>query len=177
MTVAERLALDPTCVNSSLYTAGTEPAATLVSDQARRGKRASRVALDEYLDDARAGASDARIARRAGATTSQVRRWRLQHGLVRPSGRPTVARRLNELALDVFAEEYIPVLHEVRSPVSGAWSVPEYVVRRALDYAAFARAARVLVDAGFDARTAAAAIGVRERDIVDAIALAEARLR
>lgn len=176
MTVAERLGLHPAAVNASLYSVGSEPTSRIVRPKKRRAPRV-RVTLDTFLDDAKAGATDAQIARSAGVTASQVRRWRLGHGITRPSGRPTTPQRLSRLAVDVFAQEYIPVLHEVSSPVSGRWEAPEYLVRTPLKFETFARGVHALADAGFTATTIAEAVGVRERDVVHALALAEARLR
>ena len=74
--------------------------------------------------------------------------------------------------------EYNTALHVTASArLGGLWEVPEFVLRRPLDYDAFARVAFFLSDdLAMTAEAVAEALGVRPRDVEAALELWAAHL-
>jgi hypothetical protein len=169
-TVAELIGIEPeSVVGIRDYTIGTEPTSRSPLRPDRRSKRLARGHLDAFVRDAEAGASDAEIARAAGCSVAQVRRWRLRKGVHHASGRPTVRALTNSLAVVLFGNPFEPVVTHVKSELGGLWQPPEYVRREPLDYAAFVEAVTTLITAGFTATKLVRALGVCDRDIDHAI--------
>ncbi len=124
-------------------------------------------ALDSLLDEARAGASDEELARAADVSLTQVRQWREHRGL-------TPDRRKNQegvRALLHLGAAYDPVVHHVAEGSLLDFEVPQYVVREALDYTAFARCAHFLFhEAMLSPIQIGQAFGMRTPDVDLAIA-------
>jgi hypothetical protein len=171
LTVGELLGIEPDAVaHVGLYDAGSEPTSKPRSTSATRAPRLARGALDAFRRDAQAGARDEDIVRAAASaglhvSVAQVRRWRLGRGIRHARARPTTRARTTALAMAVFGAPFEPVITRVKSVVDGRFDPPRYVVREQLDYGVFARAVRLLRDAGLATNTIASGIGVREVDV------------
>lgn len=123
-------------------------------------------ALDCFLDEATAGASDAWLAEQADVSLTQVRRWREQRGLVADKG--TLQRGL--AALQGLSPTYEPEVHRLDSSV--VFESPEYLIREALDYSSFAHACYALHrESMMSAGQVASALGVRRVDAELAIVI------
>lgn len=126
-------------------------------------QRSISLKLDELEDEARAGASDAYLARAAGTSVENVRSWRKTKKIRRSSKKEEIISTL--AALDL-GEGYSPKLHVVDTSIAGGtWEPPEYVLRDALDYTTMARLVYDLVVDGEDVSALAAGLGFRPRDI------------
>lgn len=133
---------------------------------------------DHYAADLDAGVEDADIARSSGLPVSVVVRWRREHRGVRRAAHP--AKKAAALkALELLGHDHGDVMHRTdASPVDGRWEVPEYVLRRPLDYTAFVTACWALWrKVGMTPRRVAAALGVRVEDVNAALLLMSDRLR
>ena len=145
----------------------------------RRGRYRARADVDARLAplrvDAEAGVSDELLARRVGLTREIVRRWRRRQGIRGRRGRtpPQLGARYQ---LDALLDQDDGALVHLTatSPVHGRWRPPEYVLRRPLRYDAFV-AVVVHAVGMFSTAELAEALGLEERDIVDAVALHGAR--
>jgi hypothetical protein len=169
-TVGDLIGIDPEDVRDVLdYVVGTEPTSSPKPESSARSKRLARRQLDAFARDAEAGASDAEIARRAGCSIAQVRRWRLRLGVRHAAGRPSTQALTNSLAVVLFGNPFEPVISHVKSNVDGLWQPPEYVRRERLDYTSFVEAIALLTTAGFSPAKLASALGVCARDIDHAI--------
>lgn len=157
----------------SRYEVGSEPVSRPRSSSSRRAARLPEEKLAPYLAEARAGASDAVIARATGATEAQVGRWRRNNNVTRPRGRPNVVARTTSLAVEVLGHPFDPVVAEVAgSRVGGRFEPPEYVLRDGLDYDLFVQLVEVLIISGFAEEEIARGLGVRPKDVVIARLLA-----
>ncbi len=145
----------------------------------RRGPYLKQAAVDERMDplatDAAAGVPDRMLARRTGLSTEQVRQWRRRRRVRGRRGRTPAAAVMEYSIQGLGRTDLEPLIHMVASsPVGGAWRAPEYVLRRPLRYDGFvaviAAAARE-----FSSLELAEALGFEERDILDALALHDAR--
>jgi hypothetical protein len=117
-------------------------------------------ALDCFLQEARDGATDAWLAEQADVSLTQVRRWRQQRGLVADKG--TVQRGL--AALQGLSPSYEPEVHRALSSLD--FEGPEYVVREALNYTAFAYACYALYrELMLSPTQISHAMGVRKTDV------------
>ncbi len=131
--------------------------------------------LDDYIDEARAGAPDDWLSRKTSVAYHTVIRWRKARGLKRP--RRQTIDEVGKWALDVFGDAYDAALHSTSSVVlDGLWEVPEYVLRVPLDYDALCRLIWELVVQKYGIKEIAAAIGLKERDVEHALALQAAYL-
>ncbi|MBO6936768.1 MAG: hypothetical protein JJ863_17495 [Deltaproteobacteria bacterium] len=132
--------------------------------------------LAELEEDARAGVPDDLIAARSGLSVNTVARWRRRHDIERPVGRPPAEQATERAAVELFGEATVAAWMRTReSPVMGRWEVPQYLIRRALDYTAFAEAASILTETGLTPGRIAAALGVRPADVALATSLWSAR--
>lgn len=147
---------------------GRQPPA---ADRAKRGgttggrSRATAFArLDELIDEATAGASDAALAQAAGVTMESVLAWRKKRKISRRK-KPEQADAV--LALDPTGSTFAAALHEVEedSIAGGTWELPQFVLRDALNYTEFARLLYEMRSMGEMAETIAAAFGLRVKDI------------
>jgi hypothetical protein len=130
--------------------------------------------LAPFRADAEAGVPDALIAKRSGRTSHQVQHWRHRNKIYGRKGRMNRGMALSYLLGGLIAGE--PVLRHDVSPVRGEWSPPAYVLREKLSYDLFARTChRLVTELSYTISDVARAIGVRERDVDDAVALFEAR--
>lgn len=125
----------------------------------------SRVDVDSrvapYAEDLRAGAPDAWVARQAGLTRYQVKEARHRLDILRRPGRQLYWRRW--LAISALGGE--PLIMPTRSPLNGQWQIPEYVLRRPLDYTKLVAVVRAAAEAGMGVETIAAGLGLRTRDV------------
>jgi hypothetical protein len=81
------------------------------------------------------------------------------------------------MAVEMFGRPPTPTVMSTASPVSGAWTPPEYVLRVPLSYDDFAELVTALVNVGFPSEKIARGLGVRSRDVADACRLFAARGR
>ncbi len=129
--------------------------------------------LHPLHEDALAGVPDALLARRAGLTREQVRQWRRREGIPGRGGARTVTEQL-DYALRPRSDT-APLLHAAAtSAVGGTWEPPSYVLRTPLHYDRFVDLVAIAVQ-HFTSGEIGAALGVRERDVLDALRLHEAR--
>ena len=63
----------------------------------------------------------------------------------------------------------------ITSPVAGKFEPPTYVLREPLDYGSFLRAVQTLRANGFSVSQIAAGVGVLQRDVADALRIADTR--
>ena len=132
--------------------------------------------LDPFLDEARSGMGDEALCRAAGVSDTAVKSWRRARGIQRLKG---WQRRREEAAyaVDTFGDGYDPGLHAVASEVNGTWEFPEFVLRLPVKYTQLCRLVHALVaTSGIPPQTIAAAFGLRERDIVNALNIQLAHL-
>ena len=181
-TVAEALSLPKEAIASlDPYRIGTEPV-----DEAATTERAPahhRLAPDEvdrelaqFEEDAGAGVPDELIARRSGLSVDTVARWRRRRGIKHPRGRPSAEQLIHRAAVELFGRPPADTWMRTReSPVMGRWEVPQYLLRRPLDYSAFAEATSKLMEAGLTPGRIAAGLGVRTEDVAVATTLWRAR--
>jgi hypothetical protein len=119
--------------------------------------------LDPFLEEAKAGAPDDWLARKAGVSLEVVLWWRKEKGVVRRRG-PQRAREEVVWAAG-FGMDYDPKLHSAGSDLSGEWSAPEYLLRKPLKYREFCRLVYALhVQLAAGPELIATAFGVRIRD-------------
>jgi hypothetical protein len=131
--------------------------------------------LEPLKPDATAGVPDALVAQRSGRSVGQVRQWRRRQGVRGRRGRPSHALSTKYMVGSLLGRD-APRLHHQVSPVHGAWTAPEYVLREPLAYSAFAEITfRLATELGYDPADIARGIGVFERDVQNAIALYGAR--
>ena len=125
----------------------------------------SREDVDErvapYAEDLRAGAPDAWVGRSAGLTEHQVKAARYRLDITRAPGRQLTWRHW--LAVGAFGSP--SVIMPTSSPVGGHWQLPEYVLRRPLEYRGLVRVVCAAMDAGMGVAAIAAGLGLRERDV------------
>lgn len=155
------------------YAVGSEPSRSGSVSPAPRAPRVNPKTLDAYLPAARAGASDAAIAKSAGVKPEQVARWRRLNEVARPRGRPTGVARATSMAVELMGHPFEPVVAEVRtSLLGGRFEPPLFLLRDGLDYDLFVRFVDVLALSGYGDDQVALGLGVRELDIAIARALA-----
>lgn len=128
-----------------------------------------------FLEDAKAGASDADISRWSGVAKTTVIRWRRARGIKRT---PSPRKKKVAYALNLFGTDHQDVLHRVQdSPIGGVWEIPEYVIRHPLNYGEMARHLYFLHHKlGSSVELLAKAFGVRERDVQTALDVYDAFL-
>jgi hypothetical protein len=125
--------------------------------------------LDEhYLEDAKAGASDADLARWSGVSKAAIIRWRRSRGIRKRQGTREARRALN-----LLGTEQGDILHRSDdSPIEGLWEVPEYVLRIPLSYSETARHVYFLHHKlGTPVDGLASVVGIRQRDVETMLAL------
>jgi hypothetical protein len=132
--------------------------------------------LDAWHEEAVAGMPDESLARAANVSMTAVLEWRKVRKIVRKKG--WERRRETEVwAIDAFGDGYVSEIQAAQSRVKGQWDLPEYVLRRALDYDEMSRALFFLHhEQGTGIDTLAKAFGLRERDVEMAIAVETAHL-
>lgn len=122
--------------------------------------------LDEnWQEEMRAGASDDDLAKWSGVPKNAVTRWRRARGVHR---RPTTKKeRKVAFALDLFGTGHGDVLHRTEdSPIGGVFNVPEFVIRRPLDYGELVRHLWFLQHKlGSSTELLAKTFGLREEDV------------
>lgn len=118
--------------------------------------------LRPHLEDIRAGATDAEIAKKTAIGVRAVQRWRLRNTLKKPRG--AASKKIAAVrAISLLGESLEDVKHRVaESPVGGAWEPPVFLTREHIKYPLFLR----LLDAGH--RLA----GMSERELVEALGVA-----
>lgn len=122
-------------------------------------------ALDRFAEEAKAGADDAWLAKKAFVSVRQVQSWKRARGL---SGKAPVREAVE--ALQGLARAYEPAAHQTGQALD--WETPEFVLRQALDYTQYARAVFSLITtARFTPRQVARATGTRESDVDQALQL------
>lgn len=132
--------------------------------------------LDEFRDEARAGAPDTWLVQKTGVSLGAVHRWRRHNTILRPRGRKRQEEVLS-WALDAFGDGYDAELHAVNSRVRGLWELPEFVLHKPLDYDALCRLVWELHNTcGHSAELISQAFGIREKDITMALELQAAHL-
>ncbi len=132
--------------------------------------------LDEFLDEARAGAPDEWLARRLGLKAPTVMKWRKARGITRTRGRAR-QKDITAWALDPLGSGYDAKLHATGSDVLlGVWEIPEYILRDPIDYDSLCRLLWELHASGFPHQLMARGIGIREKDVETAIQLWAAHL-
>lgn len=173
-TVAELLGLPvEEGLYAPMYSVGSERATSRPPRaRAPRARRVDRATLDPFLAEARAGASDGAIAKASRASVAQVGKWRREHDVVRPRGRPTGPARATSLAVELMGHPFDAVLAEVRtSIVGGRFEPPQYVLRDGIDYELFVQCIEALALHGFREDQIALGLGVRHQDILLALAV------
>ena len=143
-----------------------------------RGPYKKRAMVDALLEplrkDAQAGVPDELLGRRVGLTREVVRQWRRrEHIDGRRRGSPAAGVRFQLDAM--LSRDACALVHLVAaSPVRGRWRPPPYVLRCPINYDLFVA---VIADAvtRFTPAQLADALGLEERDILDALALHGAR--
>jgi len=132
--------------------------------------------LEPFLEEAKAGAPTSWLAHHAEVSIDTVQRWRRHRGIVLRGNR---GRKLEATAwaLDVFGDGFDPVLHKAKNTNHGVWEVPEFVIRKPLDYDEFCRMVWELHNiCGHEPDRIAGSVGVREKDVELALSLQRKRL-
>ena len=126
--------------------------------------------LDEhFLEDARAGATDADLARWSGLSLATVVRWRRSRGIRKQKDVPRRAAP----ALNLLGVHHGDVLHRTEdSSVNGLWVGPEYVLRKPLKYGELCRHIHFLHGKlGSSTKLIASSLGIREQDVATALSV------
>ncbi len=151
------------------------PPATKPKQRPARYNRAAAIdaKLAPYLVDARNGVPDALIAKRASLSPEVVGAWRRRAGIRSDPGRRPYSTLL---AFDLQGMTGArPRGPHITSPVAGQFEPPTYVLREPLDYGSFLRAVQTLRANGFSVSQIAAGVGVLQRDVADALRIADTR--
>lgn len=132
-------------------------------------------AADEPPDSVRklleAGATDQQIAKETATKFHEVMTWRAKYGL--PAEVQGHAKRV--FAVDLFGLDYTSV-QEVYTKYK-KWEIPEFVVREPVQYEKLCRAIWFLRwKGGMNKALIAESIGVREIDVVTALAVYDKHL-
>ena len=129
-------------------------------------------ALDQFTDEAIAGATDDWLAEHAETSISMVTRWRNERGIQK------VVTPDPLVAIQNLSSSYDPAMHVVGSVFEGNWSPPQYVIRSPMNYTEFCRIVHMAThDAGIDTASVASGLGVREQDVSRAAAAWKAHLK
>lgn len=129
--------------------------------------------LDQWTDEAKAGASDAWLAERAETSMSIVSKWRQERGLQR-----ALVQQDQLQALQNLAATYDPSMHAVGSVFDGKWNPPEYLIRHPLNYTVLCRIVHHAThDIGLEPSVVAEGLGLREQDVQRAASAWIAHLR
>ena len=148
------------------YAVGSEPSSAPRGSSGPRARRVDPRILDRFLPEARAGASDAAIAKSAGVKPDQVARWRRRNDVARTRGRPTRYARAASMAVELMGHPFEPVVAEVRTSIlGGRFEPPQYILRDGLDYDLFVELIDALAAAGYRDDELAVGLGVREVDV------------
>lgn len=129
--------------------------------------------LDELLEEARAGAPDIWLAKKASTSVGMVRRWRAERGIKRSSGRRRQAEVTSYEAIDPYGDRVVDYLQRAAdSPIGGCFVAPEYVARKPLNYDEFCRLVTFLHHyLGIGPDLLGEALGIRPQDVEIAIRL------
>jgi hypothetical protein len=132
--------------------------------------------LDAFLEEARAGMPDEALARAANVSMAAVLLWRKARDLKRKKGWER-RKEMEIWAVDAFGDGYVSDIQALQSEVKGIWDLPEYVLRKPLEYDQLTRALYFLhVEMPMPIDSLASAFGLRERDVEMAIAIELAHL-
>jgi hypothetical protein len=124
-------------------------------------------------EDAWAGVPHILLARRAGVTREQVRQWRRREGIRGVHGARPIAAQLDYTLRPRTGTASL--LHVAASSVvGGTWEPPSYVLRTPIHYDRFVEVVALAIEQ-FTTSEISAALGVRERDVLDAVRLHDAR--
>lgn len=120
--------------------------------------------LDEWLEEAQAGAPDDWLAKQSNVALDAVLLWRKARNIRRASGRKRVLER-NVWAVDAFGGKFEAPLHPAASDLDGLWEAPQYILRQPIFYRELCRQVWTLhVTLGVGPQLIASALGLRERD-------------
>lgn len=117
--------------------------------------------LDQYSEEAQAGATDEWLHSMTEVPHPVISRWRIARGLKRIAVAPETITAIQNLA-----QTYAPSMHTVGSAFQGQWQPPQYVLRKPLNYTLLCRSIHhLLYDVGFSVEQASEALGIRESDV------------
>lgn len=132
--------------------------------------------LDAWLEEATAGMPDELLARSANVSMTAVLEWRRVRGIKRIRGH--LRRQEKQVwAVDAFGDHYDSPLHSATSQHLGMWDLPEYILRKPLNYDLLSRFLHFLhTELGAEPDALAEAFGIKERDVELALAVETAHL-